>query len=440
MIRKYEVSIQTIPYIQAVGEIPTDIQENCSISIERHPAPEIYSFGFQPAKTIPEIPHWFLKKYASRQWKVLDPFAGAGTMIMETVLSGALPFWTDYHPLAQLLCRVKTTEFDLEMLQRAYSLVLANAGKRNEAPHSVTFANKNFWFQKEVCDALELLKDEITHYESACRDFLSLVFACTVRKVSNSNSAMILAARRSHIAAVPTRTRYDVYQWFNRYTEQGLSAIREWQSLCNGTQTKAVRLTENDARQLTGNCEYDAIVTSPPYVNAIDYVWAAKFELHWLGYLTSDKERLGLYLREIGTERIPSEECKQIGETGHPLLDSLIKDIYLGHMYHASAHQNHLRARVVWKYFVDMQKHLEAAYRILKPNGLYCFAVGDSCRICGVQVPVASLLSDFAERLGFVKRFQFQLLLKNRKLNVPRNVAWADTIKHDTIVVLERRQ
>jgi hypothetical protein len=29
-------------------------------------------------------------------------------------------------------------------------------------------------------------------------------------------------------------------------------------------------------------------------------------------------------------------------------------------------------------------------------------------------------------------------LLKNRRLNVPRNVQWAGTIKHDSIIVLEK--
>jgi len=430
---------KNVLYLQAIAEIPVDLPEESFISIDRNPAPGIYSFGFQPAKTIPEIPRWFLKKYASEQWKVLDPFAGAGTMVMETILFGAWPFWTDYHPLSQLICRIKTTEFDLELLRKACSSVLTNASVRKRAPSTVTFANKDFWFQKEVCEALELLRDEIACYDDSVRDFLSLVFACTVRKVSNMNDGMILAARRPHIESIPKRTRDDVFRCFHRYAEQGLSAIKEWQTLCDGTQTRARKLAEDDARQLNGDCEFDAIVTSPPYVNAIDYVWASKFELHWLGFVANDNERLKLYTREIGTERISMSECRQIGETGHSSLDGMIQDIYFGRVYKASSGQNHLRARVVWKYFIDMQAHFKAAFHVLKPGGLYCFAVGDSCRICGVEVPVASLLSDFAEWIGFVKRFEFHLLLKNRKLNVPRNVAWADTIKHDTVIVLERQ-
>lgn len=433
------MSTKNVLYLQTIGEIPVDLPEDSFISIERNRAPEIYSFGFQPAKTIPEIPRWFLTKYASKRWRVLDPFAGAGTMIMEVILFGAWPFWTDYHPLSQLICRVKTTEFDLSLLQRACTSVVTKASTREKATSSITFANKDFWFQKEVCEALELLRDEILHSDRSVRDFLLPVFASTVRKVSNMNDAMLLAARRTHIKSIPKRTRDDVFQWFRKYADQGLSAVQDWQGLCGGAQTKAIQLDEDDAKQLSGESEFDAIVTSPPYVNAIDYVWASKFELHWLGLVANDRERLELYSREIGTERIPDKECREIGETGHNYLDKLIRDIYLGRLYMASQRQNRLRARVVWKYFVDMQTHLKAAYRVLKPGGLYCYAVGDSCRICGVQVPAASLLSDFAEQVGFLKRFQFHLLLKNRKLNVPRNVAWADTIKHDTIVVLERQ-
>ena len=433
------MNTKNVLYLQADGEIPLDIAEDTFISIDRNPALQIYSFGFQPAKTIPEIPRWFLNKYASKQWKVLDPFAGSGTMIMEAILFGAQPFWADYHPLSQLICRIKTTEYDLSKLQRACSLILNNSSIREKSTSTVNFANKDFWFQQEVSEALELIRDEILRSDYSSRDFLLLIFASTVRKVSNMNDGMILAARRPHIQAIPERTREDVFRWFQKYAEQGLSAIREWQRLCGGVQTKAIKLVENDARQLNEECEFDAIVTSPPYINAIDYVWASKFELHWLGLAANDSERLELYSREIGTERISSSECHEIGETGYSYLDNLIRDIYSGHLYRATKGQNHLRARVVWKYFVDMQTHFKAAYHVLKPGGLYCFAVGDSCRICGVQIPVASLLSEFAERIGFVKRFQFQLLLKNRRLNVPRNVAWADTIKHDIIVVLQRQ-
>ena len=145
-----------------------------------------------------------------------------------------------------------------------------------------------------------------------------------------------------------------------------------------------------------------------------------------------------MYSKEIGTERIPGEECKELGKTGIVYLDGLIKKIYDGHIYKATKGQNQLRSRVVYKYFMDMRNHFIFSRNHLQKKGYYCFAIGDVSRICGVEIPVAEVLKDIAVSVGFKEIFRFHLLLKNRKLNIPRNVQWAGTIKHDTTIVLEK--
>jgi hypothetical protein len=170
----------------------------------------------------------------------------------------------------------------------------------------------------------------------------------------------------------------------------------------------------------------------------MDYVWASKFELHWLGMVKSDEDRLGLYEKEIGTERIPLQERNELGRTGNRHLDHLIEEIYTGKKYEATRGQNALRARVTYKYFVDMKEHFAHSFHCLKPGGYYCFTIGDTSKICGVEIPVANMLTELACESGFEQHFHFHLLLKNRKLNVPRNVNWAGTIKHDVTVVLRK--
>lgn len=118
----------------------------------------------------------------------------------------------------------------------------------------------------------------------------------------------------------------------------------------------------------------------------------------------------------------------------------MIENIYYGDKYKASKGQNQLRSRVVYQYFMDMKQHFITAYKSLKDGGYYCFAIGDVSTICGVDIPVADLLVDLASEVGFSKIFEFSMLLKNRRLNLPRNVDWAGTIKHDTIVVLEKNK
>ncbi|MFO1429109.1 MAG: DNA methylase [Candidatus Competibacteraceae bacterium] len=425
-------------YLHIEGDIPIDIPEGAFVSVTRNPPLKIYSIGFQPAKSIPEIPRWFLHKYGAKPFNVLEPFAGSGTTIIEALRYGASVFWLDYQPLSRLICKVKTTHFSCGEIMQEASKILQDARNQKEAPETVQFVNKDFWFQKTVQEGLEILRKRILKSQDKLHPILLLAFASTVRKSSNMNDGMLLAARRAHIEKIPIRSRSDVFNTFQFYISKFAEAIFEWNALLDRLELNSIELSSHDARDIGSNFIYDAVITSPPYINAIDYVWAAKFELHWLGMIKTDEERLQLYSNEIGTERIPREECKDLGRTGHHDLDKLIELIYSGEKYKATSGQNHMRARVVYKYFMDMKKHFADVFSNLRQGGYYCFTIGDMSKICGVEIPVANFLNDLACEIGFRRKFHFHLLLKNRKLNVPRNVDWAGTIKHDTTIILEK--
>ncbi len=425
-------------YCRIHCEIPIALPKNSLVSIERNKPFKIHSIGFQPAKSIPEIPSWFIKKYTNKNDSILEPFAGSGTSIIETLYLKRNSIWLDNQPLSRKICQLKTIEYDpLSILEEAKAII-KDASQQVKAPSKVDFRNKDFWFQQSVQKGLELLRNSIFQCNENSRIPLEIAFASTVRKCSNMNDGMILAARRKNFSDIPQRSRQDVFRYFSIYVEKLVEALSEWNKLVDWSNNKAFQTDSNDARNIKYSKKVDAIVTSPPYINAIDYVWASKFELHWLNLVDSDRERLDLYSQEIGTERIPSSEYNQLGKLGHDTLDRMIEAIYTGEFYQASKGQNKLRARVVYKYFLDMQKHFISSFKILKSGGYYCFAVGDSSKICGVTIPVASILTDLAIEIGFVKEFRFHLLLKNRRLNIPRNVDWANTIKHDAIIVLQK--
>ncbi|MDB9316038.1 hypothetical protein PN462_23205 [Spirulina sp. CS-785/01] len=424
-------------YYSIQGNIPLNIPNNSLLSIQRETPLKIYSIGFQPAKSIPEIPRWFLQKYGSSQFTVLEPFAGSGTTLLECLQFGATVHWTDYNPLSRLICHVKTQNVDIFELYRVGSKIVETAHKQENVPETVNFQNKNFWFQSAVQEGLEILKEQINNSLSHLRPYFKLAFATTVRKMSDMNDGMILAAKRPHIETIPQRSRTDVFYAFQCALDQLTDAVKQWQ-LYHKKPQLAQQLSVNNAKEIQGNHSFDAVLTSPPYINAIDYVWASKFELHWLNLVENDKARLELYSQEIGTERIPKKEYQHLGKTGNKKLDQLIEDIYHARKYQASKGQNQLRARVVYRYFNDLKKHFTHCLNMLKNDGYYCFAVGEISTICGVQIPVANLLKEIALEVGFREEFCFHILLKNRKLNVPRNVDWAKTIKHDTVIVLKK--
>jgi DNA modification methylase len=103
---------KNIDYLNITGDIPVDIPKGIFVSLTRETPLKIYQLGFQPAKSIPEIPRWFLQKHiTSSSSSILEPFAGSGTTIIESLKNKLQIYWLDYHPLSRLICRVKTTEF-----------------------------------------------------------------------------------------------------------------------------------------------------------------------------------------------------------------------------------------------------------------------------------------------------------------------------------------
>jgi len=437
MISDFQYGITN--YIHVEGDIPVDLPEDALISVDRANPLKIYSIGYQPAKSIPEIPRWFLAKYGALDFTVADPFAGSGTTIIEALVYGANVLWLDYQPLSRLICRVKTMNFSCIEATRTVNNILRTVYNYDTVPETVCFSNKDFWFQKPVQEGLEILRQEIMKIPDEIQPIMWLSYASVVRKCSDMNDGMILAAKRSHIKEIPKRTRRDVFNAFKVSIDKIIDAIYEWQNKIGLRLSNARELDMYDAKYLDGDWLCDAIVTSPPYINAIDYVWATKFELHWLGMVKNNEDRLDLYSKEIGTERIPKQEVMNLGKTGHTELDRMIEDIFIGKLYKATKGQNQLRSRVVYKYFNDMREHFHQSFMHIRPGGYYCFTVGDISKICGVEIPVADILMDLAREVGFRKVFHFHLLLKNRRLNIPRNVDWAGTIKHDTVVVLKRQ-
>ena len=84
-----------------------------------------------------------------------------------------------------------------------------------------------------------------------------------------------------------------------------------------------------------------------------------------------------------------------------------------------------------------MEEHLKSAYKSLKRDGRYCIVIGDN-NIRKVRVRTTDFLVEIAENVGFTKELQYNILLKNRSLNVDRKLDFADLIKYDRMIVLRK--
>jgi hypothetical protein len=105
-------------------------------------------------------------------------------------------------------------------------------------------------------------------------------------------------------------------------------------------------IVSDDARSINAPrfCEKVSLaVTSPPYINAFDYVRSLRLENAWLGYY-GDSNITQIKKKQLGTETISSKYYDYSPNTGYSQLDHILKKI---------SKTDKKRATVVKKFFND---------------------------------------------------------------------------------------
>ena len=131
------------------------------------------------------------------------------------------------------------------------------------------------------------------------------------------------------------------------------------------TLTRRAQVSLGDARALKlprGSVDY--ILTSPPYLNQIDYMRGHRLSLVWFGY--SMAQLRAIRSATIGAERA-SDEVVQVG------IEAIARTIGGGAELSAR-HQSMIR-----RYAGDLRSLLLESARVLSPNGRAVFVVGNSC-------------------------------------------------------------
>lgn len=419
------------------GDIPLEINNNSYLSIFRENGKDIHNIALYPCKYISELPRWAIRNYSKEGEVVLDPFIGGGTTFIEAMKLKRNCLGIDYNPYARLVSEVKSTIIDERSLMSEYRLLIEKIKQDNTGDiKKPDFKGVEFWFNQEVISGLSKIKKHVSNIQDEkIRKFFLVVFSMAVRKSSYIAPGQMLTARRKDWRTIKQLSENDTIELFSSICQEYMSYLSDFSRAVNSKNYS--KIIGYDARKIIlpeGINEVDLIVGSPPYINAMDYIWANRLRIHWLDLVKSDEHRLNLYNYEIGTERISKKEYSQIGKLGIEEIDKTIEEIY----YSCNSNQqSKLRSRVTYKYFLDMKKHFEEAFRVLKKGGRYCIVIGDN-NIRKVYVPTSKYLTMIAESVGFKKEKQFQIILKFRSMNVDRNSDFANKIDYDRMIVLKK--
>ena len=236
-------------------------------------------------KFIPQVVEVLLERYVPRGGRLLDPFAGSGTTLVQALESGCDAVGVDIAAFNCLLMEVKTRRYDLFALESE----LRDVVRRVEAMDGSRPAPTGYvaeWFAPRAAQELLAFRELIEAYEHA--DVLQVVLARAAR------SARLTTHFDLDFPRAPEHEPYWCYKhkricrpidraehFLRRYAVDTLRRIKEF-SRVRARGHEAV-VVHSDAREAPLEGRFDGVVTSPPYPGLIDYHEQHRYAYELLG-------------------------------------------------------------------------------------------------------------------------------------------------------------
>src|SRR6185312_434880 len=126
-------------------------------------------------KFVPQLVEELLRRYVEPGGRVLDPFAGSGTTLVQCLESGYDAVGVDVAPFNCLLMRVKTAPRDPFRLQSDIRDVLGRGGRSSRQPRGYV----REWFAPQAAAELLHFRSLVDEYANA--DVLRVVLARAAR-------------------------------------------------------------------------------------------------------------------------------------------------------------------------------------------------------------------------------------------------------------------
>ncbi|MGR5955219.1 DNA adenine methylase [Enterobacter ludwigii] len=396
-----------------------------------------------PAKLIPHIAHFFINAKVLKHDNpiVLDPFCGSGTVALEASLSDIETHISDANPLALLIAKVKTTNYNPESLLE----VLDDLGRKFKVYRKtvkIDVVNSNKWYSESRKSKLELIVRAINEMKpSDEKDFFKICFSVLARRLSNADPAISVPVQireKESFSAQRNAKISERKKWL-----ETVSVIDEFNSICTSniervkaanktnSNRRCAKIVSDDVKTLTSYYKYNTkpslIITSPPYGSAQKYIKSSSLSLNWLGFVGPD-ELIELEDKSIGREHAPAYRKKVYDGLLPPDFQDFLAKIKV---------KNKVRYEITKQYLFEMKTALFQISTCLRDKGHVVLVTGNN-NVCGEVLRNDLFVRAIMEANGLELSLHLIDDIKSRGLMTKRNKT-AAMINRETVMVFHKR-
>jgi len=248
-------------------------------------------------------------RHISGSGVVIDPFAGVGTTLVESMLAGHRAIGFEINPYAALACQVKTSAQHLEVARLRKALEsLAEFHRRTKTmeylPKSTPpqgFHSRSPFYSPAVLHKVLVYLDFVyTLDDENTADLFRLAFASTMVRYSNYSYEPSLGRRVS--AGKEEIDDYPVIEAIQAKLQEMTLDIEWMQKTMPRTDvpSKVINRSFFECKSYVDPGVADLLVTSPPYLNNYHYNRNTRPHLYWLGFVQKPSDMKPLEQMNFG--------------------------------------------------------------------------------------------------------------------------------------------
>ncbi|MFH1671676.1 MAG: transcriptional repressor LexA [Candidatus Portnoybacteria bacterium] len=393
-----------------------------------------YTHGLHayPAMFIPQVAKRLLLSYSQKGDTICDIFCGSGTALIESKLLSRNSYGIDLNPLAIFLAEAKTERLNPNTLSREYLKLLDRINKiKNKEIEKPDFFNLEFWFKDKVIIELAKIKKAIKEIKNKkIQNFFVVSFSEAVRKSSNSKNGefKLVRIKKDELE----NYNPNVLNIFRKKTETNIKGMEEYyKDVDRKTWTKIIYGDSSKNNDIKDN-SIDCIITSPPYGDSrttVAYGQFSRLSAQWIDIFKDPNKASAVDNELLGGK--PTKE-----------LEHNLNSTYLNEIIDKISKRDEKRAKDVLSFYVDLDRCLKKAYKILKPKKYFCLVIGNRL-VKQVRIPTDFIIAELGKKIGFTCE---DIIIRNipgktmPTKNSPTNIAGEleETMNKESIVILRK--